>query len=204
MKLANIEITGYSNGLKKYMLTNSIEFNNNCHTVENYWNLAKIFVKDDVNLTKSFIPFHENHIKEGQFIVDNLFDFIVICPYATNKHKCNSKEWGNWVDLISKTKNVEIICLVEKSDYDRCIKEFHVKVFTLSLGATAYVMTKAKCVLTNDSGAMHLASFFGANIVGILGITEEHLTRPWYGKYVTGEQGFPDTQKVIDFIQCYL
>ena len=48
-------------------------------------------------------------------------------------------------------------------------------------------MREAKFVLANDSGAMHLASFFGANVIGLFGATEINKTRPWYGGYKVGD-----------------
>ena len=49
-------------------------------------------------------------------------------------------------------------------------------------------MKHAKYVLANDSGAMHIAAFFGANVVGLFGATEINKTRPWYGKYLIGKK----------------
>ena len=49
-------------------------------------------------------------------------------------------------------------------------------------------MLKANFVLANDSGAMHLASFFGGKVIGLFGATEIAKTRPWYGAYKTGEK----------------
>ena len=62
-------------------------------------------------------------------------------------------------------------------------------------------MTKAKYVLTNDSGAMHLASFFGANVIGIFGPTDILKTRPWYGKYLIGkDNNFPNIKEVVNLL----
>uniref|UniRef100_A0A6C0EI74 Glycosyltransferase n=1 Tax=viral metagenome TaxID=1070528 RepID=A0A6C0EI74_9ZZZZ len=62
-------------------------------------------------------------------------------------------------------------------------------------------MTKAKYVLANDSGAMHLASFFGANVIGLFGITDIDKTRPWYGKYIVGNNGyFPEIKSIIQLL----
>jgi len=53
-------------------------------------------------------------------------------------------------------------------------------------------------VLANDSGAMHLASFFGANVLGLFGVTNIEKTRPWYGDYLIGATGnFPGVGDVI-------
>ena len=45
---------------------------------------------------------------------------------------------------------------------------------------------RADHVITNDSGAMHLASFFGASAVGLLGVTNQQETQPWFGTSLSG------------------
>jgi ADP-heptose:LPS heptosyltransferase len=62
-------------------------------------------------------------------------------------------------------------------------------------------MTKAKYVLANDSGAMHLASFFGANVIGLFGITDIGKTRPWYGRYIVGNNNnFIDLNILVNYL----
>ena len=62
-------------------------------------------------------------------------------------------------------------------------------------------MQKANCVLTNDSGAMHLASFFGAKVVGLFGVTDTYETRPWFGNYLVEENG---NWVALDVLEHYL
>ena len=88
--------------------------------------------------------------------------YIVICPYATNLVNNKKKEWQHWINFSYIFKKCQIIALVSKKDYKKCIIDFpNIKVFTEKLGTAAYIMKKAKYVVANDSGAMHLASFFG-------------------------------------------
>ena len=56
-----------------------------------------------------------------------------------------------------------------------------------NLSVTGAIMKNAEYVIANDSGAMHLASFYGARIIGLFGVTEIHKTKPWHGRYLIGE-----------------
>ena len=47
-----------------------------------------------------------------------------------------------------------------------------------TLAQLAGVMAAARAVVSNDSGAMHLAAAVGARVVAIFGATNEHRTSP--------------------------
>jgi len=181
-----------------YLCSSYIKYNNNLHQVENYWRLGEKFIDKKIDLKNidEKIPFSNESILKANpilSIINN--DFIVICPYANNLHKKQNKEWPHWKKFCQTFKKYKIILLVAKDDFIRAKKNYKdCLLFSENLVTTAYIMTKAKYVLTNDSGAMHLASFFGANVIGIFGPTDIVKTRPWYGKYLIGKDN--------DFIKC--
>ena len=166
--------------------------------VEDYFNICKKFINNDIKLSDLHekIPLHSKCKEKGDIILSKINkEFVVICPYATNLHKKQNKEWPYWIEFCNIYKKYEIIILVSSNDFKRCKKDFkNNKIFSEDLQTTAYIMKKDKHVLTNDSGAMHLASFFGANVIGLFGITDIKKTRPWYGKYLCGENG--------NFVNC--
>jgi len=203
MKLSNIKIFSYN-----YFSHIKVPYKEHKHRTENYYDLANYFINKNIKLNKlnTIITINKEYIKKATKIVNkfNLFDkqFIVICPYAKNLHKGKNKEWPYWKQFCDSFKKYKIVALVSNKDLKKCKKDYP-NIITISKGliGNAYIMTKAKYVLTNDSGAMHLASFFGANIIGIFGITEIHKTKPWHGKYIIGENNsFPDLQYVINKI----
>lgn len=177
-----------------------IPYNKNPHTVENYFDLSKYFNNEfTLEDCSNKIPISQENIDIGQKIIDQEIkekEYIVICPYATNLHKGKNKEWPYWKQFCSEFKKYKIVALVSPNDYQRCLDDFpNIIVISTNLAVSAYIMKQAKYVLANDSGAMHLASFFGANVIGLFGATEINKTRPWYGKYLIGEDN--------NFIRCY-
>ena len=92
------------------------------------------------------------------------------------------------------------MAVVSESDYERCRNDFReILVLSNTLSVSAYVMREAKFVLANDSGAMHLASFFGADVIGLFGATEINKTRPWYGSYKVGaDNEFISVQNLLE------
>ena len=201
MRLAGLQTVGYH-----FLSSKRIDYNNRLHTVENYFDLAREFLKEDLDIMAfdRFIPIDQKSVTVGKAILDEKIkdDYIVICPYATNLHKGRSKEWPFWRDFSTQYKEAKIIAVVSESDYIRCCNDFpEILVVSNTLAVSAYVMREAKFVLANDSGAMHLASFFGANIIGLFGATEINKTRPWFGSFQVGaDNGFISVQNLLEVL----
>ena len=186
MRLAGINTVGYHS-----FSSLKLHYNETVHTVENYFDLAKPFIQNRVELSEILdkITIHKSSVQQGEKLIQERInsEYIVICPYATNLHKGKNKEWPFWQEFCEKYKGDKIVALVSKEDYARCQIEFpNIIILSTGLSISGYIMRQAKFVLANDSGAMHLASFFGANIIGLFGATEINKTRPWYGDYIVG------------------
>ena len=197
MRLAGLKTVGYhwlSRLRPKYV--------NNQHTVENYFELGCPFLDEIINTRsiKDKIIVHPNSTTESIRIINEIgTSYIVVCPYASNLHKGENKEWPYWASFCKKFDKHKIVALVSPSDEERCKKEFpNIMVMTSKLSVTGAIMKNAQCVIANDSGAMHLASFYGASIIGLFGVTEIHKTKPWYGRYLIGEnQEFISQEELI-------
>ena len=202
MRLAGIYTVGYH-----FLSRRSLAYNDELHTVENYFDLAKGYLKEDLDVSSfdSFIPIDEKSMALGQNILEEKIkeDYIVICPYATNLHKGRNKEWPFWKEFCVKYTDKKIVAVVSESDYERCCNDFpEILVLSSTLAVSAYVMREAKFVLANDSGAMHLASFFGAKVIGLFGATEINKTRPWYGSFEVGaDNKFISVQNLLDTLK---
>ena len=201
MRLAGLQTVGYH-----FLSSRRVDYNNDLHTVENYFDLALGFLQEDLDVTAfdRFIPIEEKSIAQGKAILDEQIkgDYIVICPYATNLHKGRNKEWPFWRNFCTEYKETKIVAVVSESDYMRCRNDFpEILVLCNTLAISAYIMREAKFVLANDSGAMHLASFFGANIIGLFGATEINKTRPWFGSVQVGtDGGFISAQNLLEVL----
>ena len=199
MRLAGIYTIGYH-----FLSRKQIDYKNDAHTVENYFDLAKAFLNEDLDIIDfgSFIPIDEKSSLLGREVIEEKIkgEYIVICPYATNLHKGKNKEWPFWNDLCAEYTETKIVAVVSENDYERCCNDFpEILVLSNALSVTAYIMREAKFVLANDSGAMHLASFFGANVIGLFGATEINKTRPWHGRFRVGNDNeFISVTRLLD------
>jgi len=199
MRLAGLKPVGY------HMLSsNRLNYDNSLHTVENYFELGRFFTKNKLKVEEisETIPISEHNIEIGKKLVSEKIgaEYIVICPYATNLHKGKNKEWPYWQEFCKKFNKYNVVALVSNSDIERCKNEFpDINILSCGLAATAYIMQNAKFVLANDSGPMHIASFFGAKVIGLFGVTEIKKTRPWHGEYLIGEDdGFISADKLLE------
>ena len=199
MRLAGLKPVGY------HMLSsNRLNYDNSLHTVENYFELGRFFTKSKIKVEEisETIPISESNIEIGKKLVSEKIgtEYIVISPYATNLHKGKNKEWPYWQEFCKKIKKYNVVALVSNDDLERCKHEFpDINILSYGLALTAYIMQNAKYVLANDSGPMHIASFFGAKTIGLLGVTEIKKTRPWYGDYLVGENdGFISADKLLE------
>lgn len=201
MKMAGIHSVGYG-----HLTSEKVSYDAKKHTVENYFRLGQVFVKNKLSLNDVYesIPLSSEAIaKAEQIIKDYLLEkYIVICPYATNLHKGRNKEWPYWKDFLTKYNEKEIVALVAKNDKQRCKDDFPgIKIISEKLSVTAQIMRKAQMVITNDSGPMHLATFFGAHVIGLLGATDLEKTKPWNGEFIVGKNGgFASVDEVIEKI----
>ncbi|PIE61551.1 MAG: hypothetical protein CSA29_02770 [Desulfobacterales bacterium] len=66
------------------------------------------------------------------------------------------------------------------------------------------VIANAKCVITGDTGAMHLASALGTDLVALFGPTDPRRTGPFYGKVIqkTELPCVPCNQRRCEAPQC--
>jgi ADP-heptose:LPS heptosyltransferase len=65
-----------------------------------------------------------------------------------------------------------------------------------TLDELAALLASSKCVVTNDSGPMHIAQALGMSVVSIFGPTDPGRCGPWLGKVEPFEAS-------IDCAKCY-
>ena len=197
-KIARLPSVGHH-----FLSSHRIRHNSNVHRVEQYCALGRPFLKDVHKLSteEGFIPINPESQHIAKNLVKDVLDepFIAVCPYAANLHKGQNKEWPYWHDFINSYRDRGILGIVAKGDRARFQKEYPGKpVIAQDIPITAAIMRLADCVLTNDSGAMHLASFFGAPVLGIFGVTDANETRPWHGNYLMSHKS--DWMSVEDVV----
>lgn len=185
--LAWLPTTGYHS-----LCSQRVKNERDLHRVEKYFELGRLFYREGRVLGRdlNFIPLGHECISEADALLSNMVQgsFLVVCPYATNRHHGVNKEWPLWREFIDTYKDKKIIGIVSPQDEMRFREEFpKTDVLSANLTIAASIMRRADHVITNDSGAMHLASFFGANVTGLIGITDFKETQPWFGSYLTNK-----------------
>lgn len=112
-------------------------------------------------------------------------EFIAIAPGA----HWPTKRWPGYSGLIAKLKNRkwEIVVVGDKNDRpaaDEIINKSKASVTNLcgqlDLAQLTYVLSKAKLLVTNDTGAMHIAEAVGTPVLAIFGPTVKQFGfAPW-------------------------
>lgn len=122
-----------------------------------------------------------------KFFLDARGDFVVIAPNASNLSKAWSREEfiklsNNIVDKYS-LKIVLIGAAVDREKNEYIVSHCRVPILNLvgktNLIQTAALIRRAKILVTNDSGPMHLASYFNKPIIALFGPTDPSLYGPW-------------------------
>jgi heptosyltransferase-2 len=111
--------------------------------------------------------------------------FVAIAPGA----HWPTKRWTGYSELISKIKNKKYEIVVVGDKNDRAVAEEIIKTSganatnlcgQLDLAQLTYVLSKAKLLLTNDTGAMHIAEATGTPVIAIFGPTVRQFGfAPW-------------------------
>jgi heptosyltransferase II len=184
------------------------------HEVEYYWQLAnkaaEIFKKNIPNTPPKQItlPIHANAIQKADTIMADyqLSDnFILICPMAVGLYNGQSKIWPHWKALINHLleKGLQVITCPGPGELEQCQSLYPqcTIIEATDLSTLAALCAKAKMVLSNDSGPMHIATATNPNTCGILGVTNPELTRPWGGQYLMNAKGWPSIKDVMQWIE---
>ncbi len=158
----------------------------NIHIVERYMKtLEKFGVKDDGAGLDYFIP-PEEHVKEKDIPASHLAGYIgIVIGAALNTKKYPTHK----LKILCETIDHPVILMggMEDADEgDRIAALDHIKIYNscgkFSLNESADLLRRAKLVVTNDTGLMHIASAFKRPIISLWGNTvPEFGMYPYYG-----------------------
>lgn len=141
------------------------------------------------NVFEPRLNFRTNHdvfLSEDDFKIG-----ILLIPCGSNI----LKRWpeDNWVHLLNSfsTHNYKIGIIVghlEKDSFPKLFAQKNIKIYSeISTRKIAALCRKAKLVIANDCGPMHIAAGSGANLIAIFGPTNPHCWFAYSGahrKYV--------------------
>lgn len=113
---------------------------------------------------------------------DDYRDAVVLCPGARYGP---AKQWQGFAELAAALKGTRVLVMGGPSDReqgDRIVAASPSSTVNLagetSLVEAAAILSSVRCVVSNDSGLMHLAGFVGTAVVGLFGSTSPTWTRP--------------------------
>lgn len=173
--------------IQKWLLTAlKINIMPNKHIVDRYFETVKsLNVVNDGKGLDYFIPESEE-VKQSDIPSSHLFGYIGIVIGAA--HKTKRLPANKLKELVTKI-NYPVILLGGKEDkvlgdeiasvdnggtYNACGK--------FSLNESADLVRKAKLIITNDTGLMHIAAAFKKPIISVWGNTVPHFgMAPYYG-----------------------
>lgn len=110
---------------------------------------------------------------EGILSSFGLKNYVALAPSAAHA----LKRWplGHWQDLIRKNPPLQFVCLGGPEDtfiqelVDIDPKRVHNFAGQLSLLESAVVVANSRCLVTNDTGLLHVAEQLGKNAIALMG-----------------------------------
>jgi len=172
-------------GEYRYGLINRIieKIDRNKGMVNRYLNI--LHAKYTTDLQPSFIVGASQERVEEKYSIST--KYIVICPDAEYGP---AKRWPvqNWVNLAENLiPNYQVVFVGIDTSIKNKINSLESNNIINLIGKTslvdaAQILSHAECVVSNDSGLMHLSSAVGTPIVGIYGSSSPEYTPPLCGE----------------------
>ena len=125
--------------------------------------------------------------------------FIVVAPGAADERKRWTQDgFVQVIRFLLQKPGIRVVMVGDRKDArfaELVLKDISGGVINLcgvtSLKQLAFVISKARVVLVNDSGTMHLASYLNVPTVALFGPTDPRLYGPWgsHGQVVRSSSG---------------
>ncbi len=212
MYISRKQVFGYNTDCRGMLLTAGLKKTANLHEVERFWRLADFFASycnydsfkaqslpKKINLAVSTGSAHKIAAILQATKIDSLF--MVLCPFATgvNQHG-QPKIWPYWHLLSKNLHDLGITTLVcpapgEENSCQKLVPYSHI-ITGINLGELLALFARAKFVIANDTGPMHLAAT-QTKVLGIFGVTDPLRTAPWSGDYIGSLGAWPSLDQVM-------
>lgn len=130
--------------------------------------------------------------------------YVVLCPAAVGLHRGKVKAWSGYGRLAEDLRVRGFTVVVAPGPGETIAVRAAVPGTTvlpeMSVDVFAALLSKARLVVANDSGAGHVAAAVNAPLLSVFGVTEPTKTRPWGPRatLVGSERGWPDYAAVLE------
>lgn len=191
---------GFANQARSLIYNQKTKFRHDQHMVENYLDFAKLLGIDtkQKQLVKLEVPQREKNMVDRWLREKEIKkeDFIVgICPGAAesaSKTRVWVKErYAQLADILAEKWNAKVVFLgspAERQEIDEMMNMMkHPAVNEageLTIKQAFYLIEKLSCMISNDTGPMHIAAAQGVPTVGLFGPNTPVLWKPFGEKNI--------------------
>ncbi len=181
--------------------THNIIYDQKTHDILSYMKLTKFLgIKPESHKTEVYLTKQDNNFADEFYKRNNIKNAIIIAPGGANNpgQKLDLKLWPkeNYRKLAEQlSKKEELILLGGANDevigkYVSQGLKVHNLIGKTSLQESAAIMKKAKLVICNDSGPMHIAGAVNEKVLSLFFITNPKVLAPLNkkSKYIWKEE----------------
>jgi heptosyltransferase-2 len=210
-RLAGVPATGYARDGRALLLQPAVQvpaaWHGSMHMVEYYLALAGTVTattpRAPQQLTLKLTDTARAQAAAALAGVGVHGDYVVLCPAAIGMHRGQVKAWSGYGQLAGdlRARGLTVVASPGPGETEAVraaapgttvLPEMPVDVF-------AALLTGARLVVANDSGAGHVAAAVNAPLLSVFGVTEPTKTRPWGPRamMIGSERGWPDYADVL-------
>lgn len=202
---------GYRGRGRQMFLNHSKTKSPGLHEIEYFWDLTQFSVPTPLPKPQSpLLVIADKYIQQADTLLEQhniQAGFFVICPGAIG-HGANkqSKVWPYWESLAANLvqhgiKLVACPAPFETAHFEQAFSKYATILTDVNLPLYAAVMKRAKQVIANDSGPMHMAAAVQAPVLGVFGETDPQRCHPWGGQYIGKLGAWPTCDDVLETLE---
>lgn len=158
--------------------------------------LAVVFDDFKIPVERTAIAVSSQAYSSADRLVRGWTDYVVVAPGAADPRKRWDERGFLQVTRHLRSKGKNVVLVGDKNDGvvgARIAADFSDGVLDLcgqtTLIELAGVVARASLALTNDSGIMHLASYFDRSVIALFGRTDPFFYGPWSSRSVVIRKG---------------
>jgi len=213
-RLATLHPVGYDTDGRGWLLTRSYpvpdRWASDMHTVEYYHWLARCVIDRPLpgpTRTELLLaPAAFEHARWALEAAAVKSPFVMLCPLATGQHHGQVKAWDGFGRLCSEllASKRRVVACPGPGEHEAAARAVPGAVLLPETDVATFgaLLSLARLVVANDSGAGHLAAAVGARLVSVFGVTQIEKTRPLgdHVQIVGSGSGWPDYEDVREAV----